>query len=173
MPRYVRPRVSGARVFLTVCLAERGSNLLTREVARLREAVRVTKAERPFAVDAWVVMPDHMHCVWTLPVGDRDFSGRVGAIKARFSMGLDAGRRWASHEARREKAIWQRRFWERHIRDEKEFAACIRYCWINPVRHGFVGRPVDWRYSSLHREIELGRVEPEWSGAVPSGDFGE
>src|SRR6056297_4359929 len=86
MPDYVRPRVAGARVFFTVALAERGSRVLVDEVGRLREAVRMTRAERPFGIDAWVVLPDHLHCVWTLPAGDADYSVRWGAIKARFSM---------------------------------------------------------------------------------------
>jgi len=85
MPRYIRPKTTGATVFFRVALAVRGSALLVREVARLREAVRVARAERPFSVDACVVLPDHLHCVWTLPDGDRDFSTRWGAIKARFS----------------------------------------------------------------------------------------
>ena len=86
MPDYVRPKVAGARVFFTVALAARGSVVLVEEVDRLRDAVRMTRAERPFGIDAWVVLPDHLHCVWTLPAGDADYSVRWGAIKARFSM---------------------------------------------------------------------------------------
>lgn len=93
MSRYIRPRVTGARIFFTVALADRRSDLLLREVGRLRESVRVTRAERPFGIDAWVVLPDHLHCVWTLPAGDADFATRWGAIKARFSRGLDEARR--------------------------------------------------------------------------------
>lgn len=85
MSNYLRPKVTGARIFFTVCLAATGSDLLTREVAALRRAVAVTKAERPFGIAAWVVLPDHMHCVWEMPSGDRDFGTRWGAIKARFT----------------------------------------------------------------------------------------
>jgi REP element-mobilizing transposase RayT len=85
MPDYLRPRVSGATIFFTVALAERGSDLLVREVGRLRGAVRATQKARAFGIDAWVVLPDHLHCVWTLPAGETDFSTRWGAIKARFS----------------------------------------------------------------------------------------
>ena len=160
MPNYLRPRVCGATIFFTVSLAEPGSDLLVREVARLRESVRATRAARPFAIDAWVVLPDHLHCVWTLPEGDADFSTRWGAIKGRFSRGLRAGRMRSSHEARREKAVWQRRFWEHHIRGETDFVAHVRYCWENPVKHGFVERPEDWPYSSVHRDIRMGRYGP-------------
>lgn len=86
MPGYIRPRVPGATIFFTVTAAERQCDLLVREIAVLREAVRATKAEQPFLIDAWVVLPDHLHCVWTLPEGDADYSTRWGAIKARFSM---------------------------------------------------------------------------------------
>ncbi len=152
MSCYRRPRRPGATVFFTVALASRGADLLVREVDRLRAAVRATRAERPFHIDAWVVLPDHMHCVWTLPEGDANYSVRMGAIKARFARGLPEGRVRDSHILRREKGIWQRRFWEHHIRDDKALAACIRYCWLNPVKHGLVGHPADWPHSSWHRD---------------------
>jgi putative transposase len=173
MSEYRRPHVNGACVFFTVALAQRGAWLLVDEVARLRAAVRVTMAERPFGIAAFVVLPDHLHAVWQMPEGDADFATRWGAIKARFSMGLPEGRVRASHIARREKAIWQRRYWEHHIRDEADYQAHVRYCWGNPVKHGFVERAVDWPYSSIHRDIRLGRVEAEWSGVVMEGEFGE
>jgi putative transposase len=90
MPDYRRPVVRGATVFFTVALQERGSRLLVERVGLLREAVRVTRAERPFRVEAWVVLPDHLHCVWTLPEGDADYSARWGAIKARFTKAVKA-----------------------------------------------------------------------------------
>ena len=85
MSNYIRPKIAGACIFFTVTLANRRSELLTREIAALRAAVRRTKAERPFTIEAWVVLPDHMHCVWTLPENDHDFSTRRSVIKARFS----------------------------------------------------------------------------------------
>ena len=196
MPHYLRPHVTGASIFFTVALADRSSRLLVEKIDLLRASVRATRAERPFAIDAWVVLPDHLHCVWTLPAGDAEFSVRWGAIKARFTRALDAtGRvgfhptmpedglpgpvgcnptlRSASKVAKGEAGIWQRRFWEHHIRDEADFAAHVRYCWINPVKHGFVERAADWPYSSIHRDMRAGRVEPEWSGAIPEGAFGE
>ena len=129
MSCYIRPRVTGATVFFTLTLAQRGSWLLTEEITRLREAVRLTRAERPFEIDAWVVLPDHMHAVWTLPVDDADFSMRWGAIKARFTMsirragftppprlpvvqsGRYAGVNPGLRHEKGEVAIWQRRFW--------------------------------------------------------------
>jgi len=173
MSDYLRPKVPGASVFFTVALADRRSGLLVQEINRLRDAVRVAKAVRPFRIDAWVVLPEHLHAVWTLPEADSDFSTRWAAIKSRFSSGLAPGRVRPSHESRREKAIWQRRFWEHHIRDEADYADHVRYCWMNPVKHGLVERAADWPYSSIHRDIRLGRVAPEWSGVVPEGEFGE
>jgi len=186
MSDYLRPRVPGAAIFFTVALAERGSNLLLREIGLLRTAVRQTRAERPFGIEAWVVLPDHLHCIWRMPVGDADFSTRWGAIKARFTRSVrakhaDEGRpgftpahtapyptelpvvtsgRYAGvnpglRANKGERAIWQRRFWEHHIRDEADFAAHLRYCWMNPVKHGFVERPEDWPYSSVHRDARF------------------
>ena len=142
----------GVPIFFTVCLSDRGSDLLVREVAVLRQAVRETKRERPFAIDAWVVLPDHMHCVWTLPEGDGDYSTRWSVIKARFSRAMRAVDRRASHAVRREHGIWQRRFWEHHIRDDEDYRAHVRYCWVNPVKHGLVSDPGDWPWSSYHRD---------------------
>ncbi len=124
MPNYRRPRPRAATVFFTVCLAERGSDLLLRRIDLLREAVRVTRAHRPFGIDAWVVLPDHIHAVWTLPEADPSYGQRWGAIKARFSKHVrlagDApevpafGRRGGVNPALRksEVGIWQHRFWE-------------------------------------------------------------
>jgi putative transposase len=157
MSSYIRPRVPGASVFFTVALANRGSRLLVDEVDRLRNAVRQTLVERPFRVDAWAVLPDHLHAVWTLPEGDADYSVRWRLIKTRFSRGLPAGPLRRSHEARQERGIWQRRFWEHHIRGDDDLAAHVRYCWFNPVKHGLVELPEDWPYSSVHRDIREGR----------------
>lgn len=152
MSNYVRPKVPGATVFFTVTLAIRGSDLLVREVDALRHAVRLTREARPFRIDAWVILPDHMHCVWTLPEGDADYCGRMGQIKAGFSKALPEGRRRSSHISRREKGIWQRRFWEHHVRNAEDFSACVQYCWVNPVKHGLVQEVKDWPYSSWHRD---------------------
>ncbi|MGK7752200.1 MULTISPECIES: REP-associated tyrosine transposase [unclassified Roseovarius] len=180
MSHYLRPRVSGATVFFSVNLAERGSHLLVDEIERLRAAVRQTRAERPFHIDAWVVLPDHLHAIWTLPEGDADFSTRWGAIKARFTRSLRDGcrvgfhptlaqeaghavgwnptlRRSASKRRKGDAGIWQRRFWEHHVRGEADYAALMRYCWMNPVKHGFVAEPEEWAYSSVHRDRADGR----------------
>lgn len=153
VPNYIRPHVSGASVFFTVTLQERGTRLLLDHITTLRRAVAVTKAERPFHIRAWVVLPDHLHCVWTLPGGDSDFSTRWRLIKTRFSRALPQGNLRRSHVARQERGIWQRRFWEHHIRDEGDMAEHVTYCWINPVKHGLVERAEDWPYSSIHHNL--------------------
>ena len=150
MSRYIRPKIPGASIFFTVALQYRGGDLLVRQINALRFAVAKTRAERPFHIDAWVVLPDHMHAVWTLPEGDCDYATRWSVIKARFSMSVPPGNRRQSHIKRRERGVWQRRYWEHHIRDQGEYVAYIRYCHINPVKHGLVENPMDWPYSSIH-----------------------
>lgn len=183
MPRYRRPQNRNAPAFFTVCLAERGSTALIDHLEILRDAVRLTLRDRPFEVLAWVVMPDHMHTVWHLPDDDPNYSQRWGRIKSRFSRdarraGLvppwDAnGRVNPALRRKVEVGIWQQRFWEHHCRDERELKRHIRYCWLNPAKHGFVERPTDWAASSIHRDIRLGRVEAEWRGLDVEGEFGE
>lgn len=153
MPNYLRPRIPGASIFFTVNLAARGSDTLTENIGLLRAALAQTLAERPFTIDAWVVLPDHMHAVWTLPAGDDDYATRWRLIKARFSRALPFDLRGPSHVARRERGLWQRRFWEHHLRNASERDRHISYCWNNPVRHGLVGDPFDWPHSSIHRDM--------------------
>lgn len=156
MSQYLRPRTPGASVFFTVALADPGADTLIRSVGALRAAVRQTLADRPFRIDAWVVLPDHMHCVWTLPPGDADYSTRWSLIKARFSRAQGMAARRPSQIARRERGVWQRRFWEHHLRSPAEISAAIRHCWTDPVRHGLVEDPLDWDLSSIHRDLRSG-----------------
>lgn len=156
MSRYRRPRLPGAPIFFTVALAGRDSRLLADHIGDLREAVRLTRRERPFGIEAWVVLPDHLHCIWRLPEGDSDYSTRWRLIKSRFSRTLPTGPLRDSHILRNERGIWQRRFWEHHIRDAGDFMAHRRYCWFNPVKHGLVTRPEDWPFSSFHRDMAAG-----------------
>lgn len=181
MTNYRRVRVCGGTYFFTVALADRSSDLLVREVGLLRQAFAETRRERPFWCDAIVVLPDHLHAIWTLPPGDADYSTRWGAIKSRFTrsvkasgrMGFNPIPRSRSKLAKGDAGIWQRRFWEHCIRNEKDYRAHLRYCWGNPVKHGLVASPTDWPFSSIHREIRAGRVDPEWGGVSAEGMFGE
>ncbi len=155
MSNYRRPHIDGATIFFTVNLEARGRSLLVDRIDDLRRSVAVTRAERPFEILAWVVLPDHFHCIWKLPEGDSDYATRMRLIKARFSRGVGFGNVRASHMRRHERAIWQRRFWEHHILDEADLQAHVRYCWQNPVKHGLVERAEDWPYSSVYRDGAL------------------
>ncbi|MEO0744034.1 MAG: transposase [Pseudomonadota bacterium] len=174
MSQYCRLRIPGATYFFTVNLAHRGGDLLVSHIDALRAAYAATHCEQPFQTDAIVVLPDHLHAVWTLPPGDADFSNRWRKIKARFSrsVGQMQPRSW-SKVRKRETGVWQRRFWEHAIRDEADYDAHVSYCWANPVKHGHVARAVEWPHSSIHRDMRLGRVGPEWCGRVLEGTFGE
>lgn len=174
MTNYRRAHVKGAPYFFTLTLADRAASSLVDEIGALRHAYAQTRQERPFRCDAFVVLPNHLHAIWTLPEGDADFSTRWRLIKSRFVQKTGGvAPRSASKRAKGERGIWQRRIWEHCIRDRADMAMHIRYCWGNPVKHGLVERASDWPYSSVHRDIRAGRVEPEWSGTVKDGDFGE
>jgi len=173
MPNYRRSYAAGGTYFFTVNLADRGSCVLTDHIEDLRAAVRFVRSRRPFEIEAMVILPDHLHSVWALPVEDSDFPTRWKEIKACFTKwtGL-SGARSRSQAAKGERGLWQRRYWEHQIRDERDFRAHVMYCWGNPVKHGLVGKAVEWPYSSIHRDIRLGRVPSEW-GAPMDGEFGE
>ena len=134
-------------------------------VALLREAFRKVMEQHPFQIDAAVILPDHLHCLWTLPPGDADFSTRWRLIKSYFSRHCGescAGPVSASRQRKQEKAVWQRRFWEHQIRDEVDFARHLEYIHYNPVKHGLVESPLDWEYSSFHRYVRQGIYNSEW-----------
>ena len=166
MPDYRRACSPGGTYFFTVNLLQRsGNDLLVRHIDHLREAVRSVRRAHPFTIHAWVVLPDHMHCVIELPVGDADFALRWRLIKIHFSRSIP-GQEWrsATRLRRAERGIWQRRFWEHLIRDDQDFAAHMDYVHVNPLKHGLVERVADWPYSTFHRLVEQGVYAANWAG---------
>ena len=176
MTAYRRNVVPGATYFFTVNLADRRLALLTGNAEYLRAAFRATWLRHPFTINAIVVLPDHLHAIWTLPEGDHDFAVRWSSIKANFSRGLPLGEPVSqSRQRRRERGIWQRRYWEHTIRDEDDFVRHVDYIHFNPVKHGYVERVADWPYSSFHRMVRLGMYPANWAikSTNTDGDFGE
>lgn len=140
--------------------------LLVKNIELLREAFREVRTTRPFAMDAVVILPDHLHCIWTLPQGDADFSTRWRRIKGIFSRGIEFGERLTPRrQIKRERGVWQRRFWEHVIRDEPDLAAHLDYIHYNPVKHGYVPRVVDWPYSSFHLHVKSGVYPADWTAS--------
>jgi putative transposase len=176
MVHYRRNFVAGGTYFFTVTVADRRSSVLTDHIVSLRRAFRVTRSERPFDIDAVVILPDHLHAVMTLPEGDVDYSGRWRRIKSLFTRdavkaGLDVAR-----NARGEYDLWQRRFWEHTIRDETDLTRHVDYIHYNPLKHGLVSQVSAWPHSSFHRYVRLGWLPEDWGGIVaidPAIKFGE
>lgn len=171
--RYRRANVKGGTYFFTVNLAERKLRLLVDYVDVLRNAVKMVKQKHPFYIDAFVVLPDHLHAMWTLPEGDADFATRWMLIKGNFSRGIAKGERCnASRIKKSERGIWQRRYWEHWIRDEIDYARHVDYIHFNPVKHGYVELVVDWEYSSIHRYIAAGKIDRDWGGIRENDESG-
>jgi putative transposase len=164
MAEYRRARVPGGVYFFTVVVDQRRPVFNSEgRVAVLREAVRATRAERPFDIDAFVVLPDHSHCVWRLPEGDADFSGRWREIKKRCTQALAAevpGR------------LWQRRFWEHAIRSELDWRRHLDYIHYNPVKHGHARSPAEWPWSSFRACVARGWYASDWGQVEPNGLHG-
>ena len=157
--RFYQP---GARYFFTVVTANR-KPLLIDNIARLRAAFKMCMTRYPFEIEAIVVLPDHLHTIWRLPEGDADFSTRWMVIKRQFSSGLPQATVSQSKLKKREKGIWQRRFWEHCIRNEDDWRRHVDYIHFNPVKHGYVSVPNDWLYSSFQQAVEKGWYEPNIS----------
>ncbi|CAN5500861.1 transposase [soil metagenome] len=176
MSWYRRAKFEGSLFFFTVVLADRRSTLLVDEIERLRNAYRTARQRQPFETIAICVMPDHLHALWALPEGDADFSSRWSLIKRGFSSGLAASSsRSTSKITRREKGIWQRRYWEHTIRDDADLERHVDYIHFNPVKHGHVARVSDWPHSSFHRYVRQGLLTADWGGDMREmpGNFGE
>ena len=156
MAQYIRPKRPGATTFFTVCLAEAGATTLVDNILLLRGAVRSVHELWPFQIEAWVVMPDHIHSIWTLPDEDTDYAMRWASIKSRFSRGLPDAALTVRQTEQRKMGLWQRGVRAQPICDTADLDAYTRHCWMDPVRHGFVAQPRDWPYSSYHRDVEGG-----------------
>jgi putative transposase len=164
MPDYRRNRIPGATYFFTVNLRDRSSDLLVAHIDALREAVRDTRRELPFRIDAWVVLPDHTHCLWTLPEGDSDFPERWRRIKGAFTRALPEATRSSTKLRKGERGVWQRGYWEHTIRDDRDYAAHMDYIHFNPMKHGLAESPAEWPYSSFRRRVAAGLYPAEWLG---------
>jgi putative transposase len=158
MPNYRRTFVPGGTWFFTVNLLEWHNNdLLIREIDLLRHSVRRVRQKYPFNINAWVVLPEHMHCIWTLPPGDSDFSLRWRLIKSAFSRALPRSeQRSEVRRAAEERRFWQRHYWEHLIRDDVDYENHMNYIHYTPVKHGHVRHVRDWPYSTFHRFVSVG-----------------
>jgi putative transposase len=165
--RYRRATVAGASYFFTLVTFRRQPLFGGGKAVELfNEALRSVQARRPFTVDALVLLPDHVHAIWTLPDDDHDYATRWRRVKETFTRAYardhrlpepDIGRR-----ARGERTVWQRRYWEHLIRDDRDFVAHVEYIHYNPVRHGLVAAPRDWPYSTFGQWVAYGLYEATW-----------
>ena len=167
--RYRRTRIKGGTYFFTLVTFKR-EKILTRpeNLLVLRHAFIDVRRQHPFEIDAIVLLPDHLHCVWTLPDDDHDFSTRWRLIKSHFTRNCDdkfKPKPFGSRAEKKEQALWQRRFWEHLIRDEEDYLRHVEYVHYNPVKHGLVSTPGDWQYSSFHRYVEMGKYRHDWASS--------
>jgi putative transposase len=179
MSNYRRSNIAGGTYFFTVNSFRRRPILTLAPLRHaLRLAIQNTRLSHPFEIDAWVLLPDHLHCIWTLPEGDSDFSMRWSLIKRMVTQtcanDFSVADLSPSRIQRKESAIWQRRFWEHQIRDEEDFKRHVDYIHWNPVKHGLVQRTLDWPYSTFHRYVETGKLTSNWGVSMETdGNFGE
>ncbi len=182
MSNYRRLKINAKTYFITVVTYQR-KTIFSTDLASsiLRDAINKTREILPFEIDAWVLLPDHMHAIWTLPDNDADFSKRWGMIKKEFSKSAKEKIKNTktiskSRSVRRESNYWQRIFWNHMIRNEKDYRIYMDYLHYNPVKHGHVKQVKDWPYSSFHRYVKESIYPLNWGGETVSsedGAFGE
>ncbi len=185
MPEYRRGRIKGGTYFFTLVTQDRQPILTDAEVRKaLREGIEEVRQSLPFIIEAWVLLPDHLHTIWTLPEGDANYQARwaitkravtkrciskvseknqINMVRKTHPTYLD-NTLCASMQKRQEGGFWQRRFWEHVIRDEADFHRYLDYLHWNPVKHGYVKTPLDWPYSTLHRFVAQGIYPANWGG---------
>ncbi len=168
MVLYRRQRHPGGTYFFTLTLHDRSQRLLTEHIESLRFAYRSAQKRHPFRTDAIVILPEHLHCLWTLPEGDTAYSMRWRLIKTQFTAALSAAGIRYRRRRRNERAVWQPRFWEHAIRDETDLSRHIDYIHFNPAKHGLVDRIADWPHSSFHRFCRDGTLPKNWAGGFES-----
>ena len=182
MANYRRAIAPGGTFFFTVVTYRRRSIFDQPEGRKiLREVVQEVREQYPFIIDAWVLLPEHMHCIWTLPQESSNFSIRWNRIKSGFSKKAKSVyhlEEWMNDSKRkhREATIWQRRFWEHQIRNDWEYQVYMDHTHFNPVKHGLVEMVIDWPYSSFHRYVRLGIYPEQWGGTTDRSSeyrFGE
>ena len=168
MSNYRRSRIAGGTYFLTQVTYQRESWLCS-ELGRkaLREALKTVQKKYPFAIDAFVLLPDHFHCLWKMPEGDSDFSLRLRLVKTYVTKHYKnqlviTHEISASRQKRKESNLWQRRFWEHLIHDEADYNRHLDYIHYNPVKHGLCSQVKDWQYSSFHRYVVRGVYPVDW-----------
>ncbi len=181
MSTYRRAKTTGGTYFFTVVTYRRQRFLCDEPVRNaLREAIYKARADCPFTIDGWVLLPDHLHCIWTLPEGDADF-GKCWAMIKQFvtkRCGFLFRDEWMNESKRRrnESTVWQRRFWEHMIRDETDYLRHMDYLHYNPVKHGLVKSVKNWPYSTFHRYLKEGVYSEDWGGVsdgLHDDNFGE
>jgi len=162
MVKYRRNRLTGGTYFFTVNLHYRKTELLTTHIELLRDAFRKTIKQQPFYIDAIVILPDHIHTIWTLPEGDDNYPQRWQAIKSQFTRSLKTAEKGLTKNKRGEYAVWQRRYWEHTIKNSNDLQRHIDYIHFNPVKHKHVRNVIDWQYSSFQQYVARGKLPATW-----------
>jgi putative transposase len=180
MSEYRRAKMPGGTYFFTVNTFRRGKFLILDPFRNaLRDGIETARITLPFTIVAWVLMPEHLHCIWRLPENDADFSTRWAIIKREVSkrcghlVEID-GLLNHSKQFRNESVVWQRRFWEHQIRDDLDLQRHVDYIHFNPVKYGHAACVADWRYSTFHRYVQQGLYPADWAGIEDDmHEFGE
>ncbi len=168
MSRYIRPKTANAMVFFTVVAYQRRHIFCQPDFLQaFRPSIKQVQQKYPFIIHGWVQLPDHLHCIWEMPCNDGDYGKRWGQIKLLTTRAcpqyhMPVEQMAISKQKRHEKGIWQRRFFEHHIRDDDDMQRHMDYLHYNPVKHGYVKNVADWQYSSFHRLVRKGIYSPDW-----------
>ena len=168
MVNYRRDFTQGGMYFFTLVLQDRSKDYLVRYIDLFRVAYTETLERYPFKSIAICILPDHIHLIMQLPENDDNYSARIAFLKTKFTqkLPLHCKQPNESQQKRREKGVWQRRFWEHLIRNCEDLSNHLDYIYYNPVKHGYVISVKDWQYSSFHRDVKKGIYPEDWGSNI-------
>ncbi len=179
MPDYRRWYEPGGTYFFTA-VAHVRRPIFCGDMARgcLHDGIEIVRKKWPFKLVAIVLLPDHIHTVWTLPPGDARYPTRWQRLKEEFTRAY-LGRGGAevppslSRLLQGERGVWQRRYWEHTVSDEEDLKRCVDYVHWNPKKHGYVDNVRDWPWSSFHRYVGWGEYTLDWGAKDPTPDYND
>jgi putative transposase len=164
--QYGKPRTQDETFFFTIATRNRAPFLCKQSsVLSMRDAIRTVSRHRPFSLHAFVLLPDHLHCIWTLPLNDPDVTGRWNEIKNEFSRGIHTSPAPAVPDREDPDSLWRPGLNEHRILDDRDFVSHVEYIHFNPVKHGLVSLPRTWPHSTFLRYVERGLYLPDWGSA--------
>lgn len=162
---YRRLYIENSKIFITMVTSKRRP-ILIENINILRESFKQIKNKIEYKIEAIVILPDHIHMIIE-PKETKKYPEIIKGIKTYFSRAIDETKLdnyelTQSRKDKKEKDIWQRRYWEHSITDEADLRKHTDYIHYNPIKHGYVKQAKKWKYSTFKKCVQQGFYDENW-----------